>query len=517
MRRSLLPLLFLAAACNGGGKSSHDEAAHDQPAGDEELPAQAVTIWAPRTELFMEYHPLIVGTENAFAAHTTEIPTFKAVTAGSVTLTLAYPDGTAVSGTAEASQNPGIFRPALTPPKAGACELIFAVANPQVTETFSAGPCVVYADEAAARAALPVEPEPPGRITFLKEQQWKTEFGTVEVLERDIQDGVRASGEIRPVAGREARLGAPAAGRVSLVEPVPILGMPVKAGQVLATVAPRQVSGGDRASLAADVAAENAEVEAARAEVTRAERLVADQAAPARTLDEARTRLEIAQARVAGSRGRLKQFDAGAYGGGRRFQVKVPLDGTLVAMDVASGESVDEEQTLFSVIDLDRVWLVARVFEPELPRVEAARTAWFTIEGHDQPFTVDDTNAKLVTVGRVIDPKTRTAPVIFELDNPAGKLRIGNFAKVVIATGAPRRTLAIPESAIVDDAGRPICFVMLEGEAFERRPLRLGIRSNGWVEVLEGVTTGEHVVSRGAYEVKLMAASGVIPAHGHVH
>jgi multidrug efflux pump subunit AcrA (membrane-fusion protein) len=117
----------------------------------------------------------------------------------------------------------------------------------------------------------------------------------------------------------------------------------------------------------------------------------------------------------------------------------------------------------------------------------------------------------------VIDPKTRTVPVIFELDNTDARLRIGNFTKVVIATGAPRSALAIPESAIVDDAGKAVAYVMAEGEAFERRPLRLGIRANGWAQVLEGVAAGERVVATGAYELRLAAASGAVPTHGHAH
>lgn len=169
------------------------------------------------------------------------------------------------------------------------------------------------------------------------------------------------------------------------------------------------------------------------------------------------------------------------------------------------------------MIDLDRVWLVAKVFEADVPKVENARSAWFTIDGYDQPFTVDPSNGKLITVGRVIDRQSRTVPVIFEVDNAAGKLRIGNFTKTVIATGAPRKVLAIPDTAIVEDGGQSVVFVMVEGESFERRPLRLGIRANRWTEVLEGVKAGERVVTNGAYEVKLASASGALPAHGHVH
>ncbi|MGE0400851.1 MAG: efflux RND transporter periplasmic adaptor subunit [Kofleriaceae bacterium] len=518
MKRAVFALLLVA--CRG----SHDEAGekdhHDHAAEPDELPGQSVTVWADRVELFMEYDPLIVGRETSFAAHVTEMPTFKAVTAGEATLTIKLADGTTLPGTVDAPSNPGIFRPTITPTKPGACSMSMTVTSPQVTHSFEVGPCMVYADEAAARKALPDEPEPPGRISFLKEQQWKTDFALVEVAERDLQDGVRASAEIRPVAGREARLGAPSAGRVSLAEPVPLLGMPVTKGQLLATVSPRVGQLGDRSTMAADVAAAQAELEAAKSALARAERLVAAQAAPAKTVEEARTRVQVAEARLTGTRGRLAQFDAGASGGaggGRVFQVRSPIDGTLVSVDAGTGESVEEGQSIFRVVDLSKVWLVANVFEPDLPRVEGARSAWFTIEGYPQAFVIDETNGKLVTIGRVIDPRTRTTPVIFEVDNKSEHLRIGNFARAVIATGPPKKGLAVPDSAIVDDAGKSIVFVMIEGEAFERRPVRLGIRANGWVEVLEGVAAKEHVVTKGAYEIKLQSSSGAVPAHGHVH
>ncbi len=511
----LLSAVLILGAC--GRDHDHGGANGEHPHGEAEaeLPGQAVTLWTERTELFMEYKPLIVGQESGFAAHVTEMPSFKAVTAGSATVTVVYADGTRFDAIAPGPSNPGIFRPVITPDRAGPCQLTMSITSPQLTESFPIGGCVVYANEAAARTALGEEEETPGRIVYLKEQQWKTDFATVAVVERDLQDGVRASGEIRSVAGREAQISAPIGGRLTLAEPVPLIGMPVQQGQLLATIAPRLVSGGDRASLAADVTAIGAEIDAAKAELARAERLVADQAAPTRTVDEARTRLRIAEARLSGGRGRLAQYDAGS--GGRRFQVKSPIDGTLVALAVASGQNVEEGQLLLHVIDLDRVWLFANVFEPDIPRVEGARSAWFTIEGYKDAFTVDERNGRLVTVGRVIDPRTRTTPVIFEVDNKAGKFRIGNFTKVVIATGAPRRGLAIPESAIVEDGGKSIAYVMVEGEAFERRPLRIGVRSNGWVEVLEGIAAGEHVVTTGGYEIKLASASGAVPAHGHAH
>jgi multidrug efflux pump subunit AcrA (membrane-fusion protein) len=77
--------------------------------------------------------------------------------------------------------------------------------------------------------------------------------------------------------------------------------------------------------------------------------------------------------------------------------------------------------------------------------------------------------------------------------------------------------LAVPESAIVDDAGRPVVFVQTAGESFLRRPVRIGIRDSGYVGILEGVIRGERVVTAGAYQIRLAALSPQVPAHGHVH
>jgi RND family efflux transporter MFP subunit len=519
-------LAAAALACLVGCSDEHthgEEGGHEhgggEPAG--ELPGQSITLWTARTELFMEHKPLIVGQEVGFAAHVTEMPSFKAVTSGTATITVKMADGTVLNGRADKPSSPGIFRPVVKPTKAGSCQMSMVIEGPQLQDRFAVGPCEVYPDARSAIAALGPEEEAPGRISFLKEQQWKTEFATVPAQLRELQAGVRASGEIRPVAGKEARLTSATAGRVVASGSPPVIGTPVVKGQVLATIAPRLGAGADRSTLEAEAQSARAELEAAEAQLERAERLFAEQAVPQRSVEEARTRLAIARARAGGSSGRLQQYSAGATGAGQAgrggFQVRAPIEGTLVSVDVAAGQAVEEGQALFTVIDMERVWLVARVFEPDIPRIQGARSAWFFIDGYPDPFTVDESNGKLITIGRVIDPQTRTIPVIFEMSNADGRLRIGQFARVSIATGAPRRALAIPDSAVLDEAGKSLAYVMVEGESFERRMLTIGIRARGWVEVTDGIEQGERVVTKGGYEIKLASASGVIPEHGHAH
>ena len=77
--------------------------------------------------------------------------------------------------------------------------------------------------------------------------------------------------------------------------------------------------------------------------------------------------------------------------------------------------------------------------------------------------------------------------------------------------------MAVPEAAIVEEAGRPIAYVLLDGETFQKRDLELGLKDQGLVEVRSGLEPGDRVVVKGAYAIRLSEVSGVIPAHGHTH
>lgn len=512
LRKSLpfaLAAVLLTGACT---KSSHE--AH------EELPAVPLTVWTAKTELFLEYEPLVAGRESRMAAHLTALETFQPLTEGVVTLRLRMESGGVVTGEAKEAARAGIFRPNVTPAKAGKCRIEVEVRSSRLTDRLDGGACQVFADEAAARAAAAAEEEAGAgaQIAFLKEQQWKTDFATAPAVERDAQAAVEASGSLVPVAGREARLSAPAPGRVAFGETPPVPGAAVRKGQLLGWISPRLAAGSDRPSLEAEMRATEAERVAADSQLARAERLLAAEAISKRAHEDAQARAAVARARASAAAARVAQYDASAGSGvgsglAGRFEIRSPLDGTLVSVEAAPGEMVEEGQALFRVVDATRVWLEARVNEADLSRLEGTKSAWFTVEGdavlHDAGL--------LVSFGRVVDPATRTVPVLFEVSNADGRLRVGQAARVRLASGPSVRALTIPDSAVLDDGGKPVAFVHVSGEAFERRVLTLGAPGKGWVQIVAGLAPGERVVTKGAYEIKLAAASGSIPSSGHVH
>lgn len=521
-KAAMLLLFSIAVGCNDhdhdhdeGGGHGHGEG------GEDELPAQAVTVWTDESELFMEYDAFVVGSESRFLAHITVLDGFQPVREGAATVTIAMADGTSHQVTASEPARAGIFIPAFTPKQAGECELTVEVRSDALADRIDAGPCRVFADRAAAEAGLPAEQEGGGDISFLKEQQWVIDFDTGVVTERELQPGVRVNAEIRPVPEKEARLTAPTDGRIVFPPRVPTLGSGVGKGQLLASIQPTVSAAGNVGTLRADVDAAEAELAAATAQRDRLARLVEDDAVPRRRLEDADAALEVARARLSAARTRLASYKASASGAARAtagaFRVRSPIAGTLVEVRATSGETVKAGELLFSVIDLDRVWVTGRAFEADLAKLDAASAAWFRVEGRDEVFEIGEQNGRLVTVGSVVDPATRTVPVVFEVENADKTLRIGQYATLTVATGKPVTALAVPASALLQEGGQWVAFVQTGGESFERRVVRTGIQSRGWVEVKSGLSAGEHVVTTGAYDVRLAASASGAPAHGHSH
>ena len=86
---------------------------------------------------------------------------------------------------------------------------------------------------------------------------------------------------------------------------------------------------------------------------------------------------------------------------------------------------------------------------------------------------------RLVAIGRVLDARTRTVPIIYELPAPDRRLAIGQAVTLRVFISAATDAVTVPESALVDDAGQAVVFVQVGGESFERRPVRLGNRRRG--------------------------------------
>lgn len=568
---SLAACLVLLGFAPGCGKLSLPGRTAQGTAQAEEPPSTAVTLAAEKLELFMEHPYLVQGEPAKFNVHLTVLADGAPIRSGTLTVVAKGPSGKTVQVEQPAPRSPGIFGPVVAFPEAGRNEMALVLHSEQADETIRV-PVEVYADAAAAsQAAQAAEEEPADAIKFLKEQAWKVGLVLEPVTKRRLVERLTVPGEIVPAAGAKAVVTPPTAGRL-LPPPegaFPRVGQQVQAGDVVAVIEPPLagpqgvqllVNRSQIQALETELTVKQMDVEIeinkakldlehARRVYERAQSLSSQGATARKQAEQAQHELEIAQATYEGKRSMREPYlqarrelqamlagrpSNGASDEGRQrnassspdsqpstlnLTLRAPLSGTVTAANATEGEFVDPTKALFTVIDLDHLWIEAKVSEFDLERVTKAPAATFTLGAYPgRTFVIlGRDGGRVIDVGKVVDVNSRTVPVRYEIPNPENLLRVGMFADVAIETERAEETMAIPESAVVDEDGRPTAYVQLGGESFQKRDLELGIRDSGWVEVKRGLNAGERVAVRGAYAIRLASVSGVIPAHGHVH
>lgn len=474
-----------------------------------------VSRWTERSELFVEFPPLVAGATSRFAIHFTDLATFEPLREGRATVRLS---GARVEEfEVDAPGRPGIFGVDVTPAAAGRARLELLLDAAAVQDRHDLGEVRVLT--AAEASGLPPEAEEEdGTVPFLKEQQWALDFATAAARRRPMADSLEVPAEIRPRTGGEAEVTTPVAGRLAADLPPRPVGSVVGRGDTLAQVVPRSEHADDRPALELAVAEARDALELARAGHARVERLVEVGALPARRRLEARLASQTAEARMTAAQAHLAQLDSTRRGEGEgtedtRFVLRAPMRGVVAESAATPGASVDEGARLFKLIAVDRVHVVGALPEAALSRLDDLAGAELEVPGAGAPLPLE----RLVTVGRVVDEDTRTVPIIYELPNPDRRLAIGQAVTLRVFGASRTDAVTVPESAIVDDAGQPVVFVQVGGESFERRPVRLGHREGGEVQVTGDVAEGDRVVTVGAPLIRLAALSPQVPAHGHTH
>ena len=485
-----------------------------------EAPTLDVTSWTTGSELFMEYPPLVAGQQPIFAVHLTRARDFSPMTSGRPSLELQPETGGApivLRGT-EPSR-PGVFRIEATLPAAGRYRWALSVDAPGLIDRHELGAVTLFATEAEAQADAEGRPaNDPAAIAYLKEPQWTNGFATALVEMSDLRRAVRVPAVIESLTGGEAVVSAPAAGRL-VAAGLPTIGDRVEAGAALGQLQPRLADDGtDRATLAAVVTEAQISLESARADLARAERLVAERALPARRVEEGRRAVGVSEARLTAAQARLAQRDEALRSGGgdatgNAFVLRAPITGRVAAVSAALGASYEEGAVLFRIIRTDVVELQAHVPASMAPLGDVGQIE-LELSGRPDPLVLVFDH---MHDAGVIDPVTRALPVRFQVQNRSGQLLIGQTGTAILYSGALERAISVPKEAVLMEAGRPYVFVQTGGERFARRFVEIGARDGDRVGVRAGLQAGERVVTRGAYDVQLASAGGGIPAEGHVH
>jgi multidrug efflux pump subunit AcrA (membrane-fusion protein) len=183
------------------------------------------------------------------------------------------------------------------------------------------------------------------------------------------------------------------------------------------------------------------------------------------------------------------------------------LDGFVVARNVFAGQQVSPETDLFVVADLSTVWILAEVYEYEIPAVTLGQKASVTFPS----FPGKTFTGKITYISPEMDPKTRTLKIRVELVNPDFKIKPDMYADVGLKLDYGKK-LSIPQEAVLDSGADQTVFVALDGGYFEPRKVTLGPGVDGRMIVLGGLKPGDRVVTSANFlidsESQLKSAAG---------
>ena len=198
-----------------------------------------------------------------------------------------------------------------------------------------------------------------------------------------------------------------------------------------------------------------------------------------------------------------------------------PIGGHVISRTVAQGDRIEPGTKLLEIAELSRVWVLADIYEYELPFVHTGQVATITLS-----YLPGRTfEGRVMLMHPMLSETTRTVSLHMELPNPDFALKPEMYAQVEIRSDLGER-LAVPESAVITTGTRDIAFVDRGDGYFEPRDLTLGVRLPDRFEVLAGLREGETVLTSGNFlvdsESKLKAALAVVGAgaggaSGHTH
>jgi cobalt-zinc-cadmium efflux system membrane fusion protein len=351
-----------------------------------------------------------------------------------------------------------------------------------------------------SRAATPAKPQPPDGEVWMTPAQVDDAHVRVEpVASRTVGNEVVTSGRVTFDDLRVSHVYSPVTGRVSRILADP--GQRVKKGAALAVIESPDVG-----NAFADLAKAQADLTVSEHNFRRQKELYEANATSQREFEAAQDDYEKAKAEMARARRKAALFRrSGGDAVTQEFTLRAPIDGEVIARSVNPGIEVQGQYSggtaveLFTIGELDSVWVLADVFEMDLGRVQKGAPVTIRVVAYPSDVFM----GKVDYITGALDPATRTARVRCSIANGDRKLKPEMYATVSISVeGKP--VTAVPRTAVLHIAEQTVVFVE-QGQTpdgrvrFARRIVAIDEGEGAeYVPVVRGLTPGERVVNSGS-------------------
>ncbi|MGE4569195.1 MAG: efflux RND transporter periplasmic adaptor subunit [Bacteroidales bacterium] len=478
---------------------------HGEGEVDEEAEKVLFTAYSGDFELFAEADPLVMGDTSYLLSHFSTLPHFKPLEEAKITLLLTVNGKESRQTVAEPSRK-GIWRFAILPQEAGKGALRFEVENQSGHYAIEVPDVTVYPTHREAHAAAENSVFSMTNSTvFTKEQSWKIDFATDFPKTGSFGQVIKTTGWVEAAPAGEMVITAKSSGVVLFPSIAPVAGMAVRLGETLCTI-----SGKGFIDNNMDVRWLEAKshFEKAAADYERAKTLAPDNIVSEKDLLTAKTAYETAKALFDNLNQNIRELGQ---------TLTSPLSGFVKQLFVAQGSFVEVGRPIMVVSQNKILTVTADLplrYASLLPSIESA-----TLRSHPDSaaYSLEALNGKVLSYAKAATPDNPLLPVTLQIENN-GQFVAGSFVELFLKTAASSDALTVPVSALLEMQGLYFVWVQITPELFEKREVKIGGTDGIWVEIRQGLSAGERIVTRGAMPIKLAQATGLLDPHsGHVH
>lgn len=339
---------------------------------------------------------------------------------------------------------------------------------------------------------------PEGVVAMSAAQIEKARIDTAPAMNGNLAKEVIVTGRVALNGDRQARIVPKLPGTVSKI--MKNVGQTVTAGEVLAVIESRDIADAKAEYLGAWRAEELAKSVYEREQRLWKQKVTAEQEyiTAKNTHQSAAIKLDLAQQKLRSIGFGDKDIEglkkAKADGELREYIVRSPLSGVVTNRNVSPGQLLGTDREIFTVADLSTVWVEIALAPADLPFAHINQEVGVT--GGALRAT-----GKVVVLSPVIDPDTRAAKAVVELDNKDGRWKLGDFVSAELLTGKIEAALVLPREAIQTIKGNRVVFVAHD-KGFQMKPIAVGREDSRNVEVISGVEFGESVAISNTFVLK---------------
>ncbi|HMK64637.1 MAG TPA: efflux RND transporter periplasmic adaptor subunit [Thermodesulfobacteriota bacterium] len=341
----------------------------------------------------------------------------------------------------------------------------------------------------------------PGSVTLSVEKQKVAGLQVMPLSYEMVSAPLSATAVIELNADRLSRISTRVTGKITRV--LAGQGQRVKAGQPLAYADSTELDQAFSEYLKAKSRQELTEKTLKREEI-----LFEKKVCPEKDVLKARQEYSEAEADLTLSREKFRlmginisQMEQQKAGGGKNhplIPIASTIGGVVIERAVTQGEVIGPDKMLFTVADLSTLWLQIDLYEKDLGRIRKGMSVKLSVASlPDKSF-----KGRISYVGDLLDEKTRMIKARVTVDNSDGLLKPGMFATVEIQTAVGEKKLMIPENAVFIDGSSYYVFLQTAADKFSRKEIKVGKTLDNKVEILDGLKSGDSVVTQGAFALK---------------